>query len=87
MNIKIIEQPNDRTDAHGMTCYQCPQHIQNTFIHKSCTLTGIIIIDGVKLEWFYSPLGNDGCIFPEDSEYVRLVKYLIPLYVYNTYGK
>lgn len=88
MNIKIYEvKENTRKDAHGMHCYQCTTYIQNSFKHLNCTIIGIIIIDGVVLEWFYSPLGNDGSIFPEDSEHITLVKHIIPLYVHSKYGK
>ena len=76
MDVKIYKTQELEITASTGTTFHCPNEVHN-IIKDVPSFFGIVLLNGKLIEFFYSPLGNDGNIanrrFLEDTE-VRLIK-------------
>ena len=82
MKIEIILSNNINEHCTGMTCFESPDYISKA-IQAERLIQGIVIIDNEPVKFNFSPMSMDGDIFTDRSDHRTLVKYLVPLYVYN----
>ena len=70
----------------GMTCFEASHHIIQAI--KNCQhICGIVLIDDTVVKFSFSPYFMDGDIFTDNTEHKLLIRYLIPLYIYNNIDK
>jgi hypothetical protein len=71
----------------GMSCFEASKHIRDQ-INDCKTIQGIIIINDKPIKFSFSSYFMDGDIFTTCThEELVIVKYMIPLYVYNNIDK
>lgn len=83
MKIRIYKTQDLKIKSDCMTTFCCDPVIHDK-IKNVESFFGIIVINKEIIEFYYSPMGNDGNIerFSSQAE-LRLIKTLIPLFVYN----
>lgn len=65
-----------------MQCFESPMWMRERM--KTCKhLYGKVTIDGVDVEFSFSPYFMDGDVYTDDSALTRIVTHIIPVYVYN----
>lgn len=82
MKIEVFLCEDIHEKCTGSTCFEASEHIRKT-ISTEKSFKGIILIDNTSVKFSFSPLGMDGDIFTDKTEHRLLVKYLLPIYVYN----
>lgn len=85
MNIEIIIAEIAEKST-GMTCFEASKYIIDK-INDCQTIRGVMIIDNIPVKFIFSPYFMDGDIFTTNQEHRLIVKYLIPIYVYNNIDK
>ena len=79
MKIEIILSDNINERCPQMTSFNTPTHIL-VQLENVKAFGGVVIINGIAIKFFYSPMGDDGDIFCEEPYLRSLVKSLIPLH-------
>lgn len=83
MKIRIYKTQDLKIKSDCMTTFSCDTVIHDK-IKNVKSFFGIIIIDNEIIDFYYSPMGNDGNIEKFSSlAQLKLIKTLIPLFVYN----
>lgn len=82
MKIEIYLTDTINEKCTGMTCFEAANYITDA-IKSLGGIYGIVIIDGVAVKFYFSCLGTDGDIFTNNDNHRRIVKYIVPIYVYN----
>lgn len=85
MKIRIYKTQDLKIKSDCMTTFSCDTVIHDK-IKNVKSFFGIIIIDKEIIEFYYSPMGNDGNIEKSNvttPAQLRLIKTLIPLFVYS----
>lgn len=85
MNIEIIIAEIAEKGT-GMTCFEAPKHITEK-ISNCKAVRGIVIIDNIPVKFIFVPYFMDGDIFTDNQEHRLIIRYLIPIYVYNNIDK
>lgn len=66
-----------------MTCFDASDYVKKNIVHEK-SIQGVVIIDNTTVKFNFSPMGIDGDIFTDIQEYRLIVKYIIPIYVFNS---
>lgn len=82
MKIEILLTDNINEKCTGMSCFEANDYIKKAIVGER-PIQGIVIIDGLPIKFSFSAMGMDGDIFTTNENHRILVKYLVPIYVYN----
>lgn len=66
-----------------MTCFEASDYVKKTIVNEK-SIQGVVIIDNTTVKFNFSPMSIDGDIFTDVQEYRLIVKYIIPIYVFNS---
>jgi hypothetical protein len=82
MKIEILLCESINETCTNMTCFDASDYVKKNIVHEK-SIQGVVIIDNTTVKFNFSPMGIDGDIFTDIQEYRLIVKYLIPIYVFN----
>lgn len=91
MDIRIYKTSKLNFRAETNLCFECDSHIRKALLDADVQgFYGVMIIDTLVAEFYYSPFGNDGTI--EDNGVLSvhqraLLKRLVPMFAYSEYWK
>lgn len=83
MKIEIILTDSIDEECSGMTCFEADASSMSALNTDAKSYTGIVIIDGQAVKFSFSSLGIDGDIFTNNIHHRRLVKRIVPAYIYS----
>lgn len=83
MKIEILICENINETCTGMTCFEASDYICKSIAGQP-TIKGVVLIDNNAVKFSFSSMSMDGNIFTDKIEHRMIVKYLIPIYVFNT---
>jgi hypothetical protein len=82
MKIEILLCESINEKCTNMTCFEASEYVKKTIVNQK-SIQGVVLIDNTSVKFNFSPMGIDGDIFTDVEEYRLIVKYLLPLYVFN----
>jgi hypothetical protein len=83
MKIEILICEDINETCTGMTCFEASDYVIKAIAGQP-TIKGIVIINNNAVKFSFSSMSMDGNIFTDKVEYRMIVKYIIPIYVFNT---
>lgn len=84
MKIEVLLTDDiNETNLTGMICFEAPNWIHNEIAKLSRSYKGVVIINDTAVKFSFSALGCDGDIFSHDDEHRRIVKTIVPLFIYS----
>lgn len=82
MKIEILLCNDINEICTGMTCFEASDYVIKCIAGQP-TIKGIVLIDNTAVKFSFSSMSMDGNIFTDKIEHRLIIKYLIPIYVFN----
>jgi len=88
MEIEILITENYCDALSGQsTCFTADEDIRKGIQHYGLATFGFVTIDGNVIPFYFSCVGMDGAIGSSNDVYRRIIKGLVPLYMFNKFKK